>query len=119
MHVQDVARAFDMALDAPAAAGGVFNVGSGHDRSILEIGRCLAEAMGRPELEPETVGKARTGDIRHCFSDASKARNELGFSAHMDFAEGLAELAEWVAQQTAHDRVEQARRQLEQRGLVA
>ncbi len=43
----------------------------------------------------------------------------LGFQARQDFQEGLAELAEWVAQQTADDRVDQARAELEARGLVA
>lgn len=119
VHVEDVARAFAMALAEPAAAGEVFNVGSGQDRSILEIGERLAAAMGRPELRPEAVGKARAGDIRHCFCDAGKARTRLGFEARKDFGEGLAQLAQWVARQTAHDRVEQARRELEQRGLVA
>jgi CDP-paratose 2-epimerase len=36
-----------------------------------------------------------------------------------DFAEGLAELAEWVARQEAEDRVVEARKELEMRGLVA
>lgn len=119
VHVSDVARAFLAALEKPSAAGQVFNVGSGEDRSILEIGNSLAEAMGRPELSPETVGKARIGDIRHCFCDVTKAREVLGFKASKDFGQGLSELARWVARQTAHDRVEQARRELEQRGLVA
>lgn len=119
VHVDDVARAFVMALEEPTAPGQVFNVGSGQDRSILDIGQCLAEAMGRPDLSPETVDKARTGDIRHCFCDATKARDVLGFTAKKNFEEGLAQLAEWVARQTAQDRVEQARRELEQRGLVA
>ena len=119
VHVDDVARAFALALEEPSAAGQVFNVGSGQDRSILKIGTMLAEAMGRPELQPETVGKARAGDIRHCFCDVSLARAVLGFEAERDFGEGLAELAQWVARQTAHDGVEEARRELERRGLVA
>ena len=36
-----------------------------------------------------------------------------------DFEEGLAELAEWVASQEAVDRVDQAKQELEARGLVA
>lgn len=119
VHVEDVARAFAHALEQPSVAGEVFNVGSGHDRSILEISTRLADAMGRPDLQPETLGKSRIGDIRHCFCDATKARDMLGFEAMKDFDEGLAGLAEWVAQQTAQDRVDQARRELEQRGLVA
>jgi dTDP-L-rhamnose 4-epimerase len=119
VHVDDVARAFVLALEEPAAAGQVFNVGSGQDRSILEIGTLLASAMGRPDLTPETLGKARAGDIRHCFCHAGTARDVLGFTAAKDFSAGLAELAEWVARQAAHDGVDEARRELEKRGLVA
>ncbi len=119
VHVDDVARAFVLALEEPAAAGRVFNVGSGQDRSILQVGEMLAAAMDKPDLVPDTLGKARVGDIRHCFADASLARDVLGFEAEKDFSAGLAELAEWVARQTAHDRVTEARRELEARGLVA
>jgi dTDP-L-rhamnose 4-epimerase len=119
VHVSDVARAFADALEAPAAAGQVLNIGSGRDRSVLEVARELAAAMGRAEIEPELVGKSRIGDIRHCFCDGTRAAEALGFVARQDFRQGLAELAAWVAAQTAHDRVEQARAELELRGLVA
>jgi dTDP-L-rhamnose 4-epimerase len=119
VHVSDVARAFADALELPQAAGGTFNIGSGQDRSVTEVAEKLAEAMGRNDLEPEIVGKSRTGDIRHCFCDTSLAEEKLGFRARQDFQQGLAELAEWVAQQTADDRVAQARAELEARGLVA
>ncbi|WP_293855763.1 NAD(P)-dependent oxidoreductase [uncultured Alsobacter sp.] len=119
VHVDDVAEAFALALESPSAPGHVFNVGSGRDRSILEIGTALAAAMGRPELTPETVGKARIGDIRHCFCDGRLAQEMLGFQARRDFGEGLADLADWVAGQTAQDRVAEAKAELEKRGLVA
>ncbi|AUW57295.1 nucleoside-diphosphate-sugar epimerase [Sphingobium sp. SCG-1] len=119
VHVSDVARAFADALTLPQAVGGTYNIGSGQDRSVNEVARELARAMGKNRIEPEIVGKARTGDIRHCFCDTTKAHDDLGFQAQTDFGEGLAELAEWVAQQTASDRVEQARAELEARGLVA
>jgi len=119
VHVKDVARAFADALALPAAAGGTFNIGSGQDRSVTEVALELAKAMGKNSIEPEIVGKARIGDIRHCFCDTSRAEETLGFRATQDFGEGLAELAEWVAEQTAEDRVAEARAQLEARGLVA
>ena len=119
VHVTDVARAFADALELPQAAGGTFNIGSGNDRSVTEVATELARAMGKNSIEAEIVGKARIGDIRHCFCDTGKAEADLGFRARQDFGEGLAELAEWVAQQTASDRVEQARAELEARGLVA
>jgi dTDP-L-rhamnose 4-epimerase len=75
--------------------------------------------MGRSDIVPEVTGKARAGDIRHCFADITKAAEELGFRARQDFGEGLSRLAEWVAGQEANDRVSEARRELEKRGLVA
>lgn len=119
VHVSDVARAFAEALVLPAAAGGTFNIGSGHDRSVTEVAQELARAMGKNSLEPQIVGKARIGDIRHCFCDTGLAADRLGFRARQDFQAGLAELAEWVGQQTAKDRVEQMRAELDARGLVA
>ncbi|MGN6154302.1 MAG: NAD-dependent epimerase/dehydratase family protein [Sphingomicrobium sp.] len=119
VHVGDVARAFADALTSPDANGEVFNIGSGHDRSVTEVALDLARAMGREGIEPQIAGKSRTGDIRHCFCDGSKASESLGFTASKNFAEGLAELAEWLASQTADDRVDQARAELEERGLVA
>jgi dTDP-L-rhamnose 4-epimerase len=119
VHVSDVARAFADALILPQATGGTFNIGSGNDRSVAEVATELARAMGKNQIEPEIVGKARIGDIRHCFCDTSLAADRLGFRARQDFEEGLAALAEWVAQQTAQDRVAQMRAELETRGLVA
>jgi dTDP-L-rhamnose 4-epimerase len=119
VHVSDVARAFADALVLPQAVGGTFNIGSGNHRSVKEVAEELAKAMGKNDLTAEVVGKARIGDIRHCFCDTSLAAEKLDFRATQDFQEGLAELAEWVALQTADDRVEQMRSELEKRGLVA
>ena len=119
VHVADVAEAFHLALEQPGAKGGVFNIGSGAERSILGIAETFAGAMGRPDLAPEILNKARSGDIRHCFADIGKARATLGFEPRRDFAEGLSELAGWVASQQAQDNVVAARHELETRGLVA
>jgi dTDP-L-rhamnose 4-epimerase len=119
VYVGDVARAFADALELPEAKGEVFNIGSGNDRSVTEVAQDLARAMGKKDIGPQIVGKSRIGDIRHCFCDTSKAEATLGFRAAKDFGEGLAELAEWVAEQTAVDRVAEARAELEARGLVA
>lgn len=119
VHVSDVARAFVLALERPGAAGGVFNIGSGENRTVSEVSELLASAMGRPDVAPEITGKARVGDIRHCVPDIGLAQRVLGYAPQTDFVAGLAELAEWVARQKAEDRVHEARRELEVRGLVA
>jgi dTDP-L-rhamnose 4-epimerase len=87
--------------------------------TVSEVARLLARAMGREEIGPEVTGQARLGDIRHCIADIGKIQRELGYAPRRDFAEGLAELAAWVAEQQAVDRVAEARRELEARGLVA
>ena len=79
---------------------------------------CIRD-RGQNDASPEIVGKARVGDIRHCFCDTSLAAEKLGFRATADFETELAVLADWVAQQTAEDRVSHARAELEKRGLVA
>ncbi len=118
VHVRDVARAFMLALFEPAAAGGIFNIGSGEVRTVTEVGAAISQAMGK-DIQPEVTGKARAGDIRHCIPDIGLARGKLGYRAQEDFIAGLAELAEWVAGQTAEDNVAKARAELEARGLVA
>ncbi len=118
VHVDDVSRAFLLALEREEAAGGVFNIGSGRDVSVCEVGDAIARAMRKPHLSPEITGQARTGDIRHCFADISAARERLGFQPRRCFEDSLAELSDWVRRQRAVDRVAEARRELEARGLV-
>ena len=118
VHVDDVARAFVLALEKPEATGQTINIASGRSLSIEEVATGLLEAMDRRDLDSEFNGKMRAGDIRHCIADISKARKVLGFVPRQRLEDGLAELAEWVASQTADDRVYQARAELERRGLV-
>jgi dTDP-L-rhamnose 4-epimerase len=122
VHVRDVARAFRLAMEAPDAAGAVINVGSGKAYSILEVAQLLAEAMGVPQIAPDVMGKTRSGDIRNCFADITRARTLLGFAPEFRLEESLGPLVEWVraerATERATDRGAEMKRQLEARGLV-
>jgi dTDP-L-rhamnose 4-epimerase len=118
VSVHDIAQACVLALDAPAAAGGVFNIGSGESYTVREIAMRMADVLGAPGLEPEITGKYRVGDIRHCFADIGAARAVLGYAPAVRLEEGLAELAEWLGTQVADDRVEQASAELAARGLT-
>jgi len=119
VHVGDVADAFLLGLESPAAAGKVFNIGSGRSISIADVAVRISAAMGRPEVRPHILGKARAGDIRHCFADITLAQQTLGFTPRRGFDEGMVELATWVSRQRAIDRASQASQELELRGLVA
>jgi dTDP-L-rhamnose 4-epimerase len=119
VHVQDVAQACKLALECRDGADDVYNIGSGECRSISSVASDLARVTGRPRIAPQVTGKYRAGDIRHCFADIGKARSRLGYVPKVDFEDGLARLAQWLAGQAAVDSVEAATRELEERGLVA
>jgi dTDP-L-rhamnose 4-epimerase len=119
VHVEDVARAFRLAWEAPEAAGEVFNIGSGRAWMISEVAQLLAAEMGRPDLLPEILGKARAGDIRNCFADIGKARRVLGFEPQRRLETALGPFVAWVRQETVEDRNAEMRRHLEARRLVS
>jgi dTDP-L-rhamnose 4-epimerase len=117
VSVHDVARAFATALESDGADGCAVNVGSGHAVTVRELASQLGKVVGR-ELEPELTGEFRVGDIRHCFADVELARKALGHVPEVELASGIAELAEWLAGQSAEDRVDAAAAELTRRGLV-
>lgn len=118
VSVHDVARACRLALESARAPGEVFNVGSGKSHTIREIAARACRILEKEHLEPEIIGKYRTGDIRHCFADVGKAREMLGYKPSVGLDEGLAELAAWLHGQAAVDRIAQAQSELATRGLT-
>jgi len=98
VHVSDVVRATLAAMDAPAAPGHAINVATGRTVTVGELARRLATALDS-ELSPKITREFRAGDIRHCFADVHRAEQLLGFRPRRSLAEGLPQLAEWVAAQ--------------------
>jgi dTDP-L-rhamnose 4-epimerase len=117
VSVHDVASACRLALEVPDAAGRIFNVGSGKSFTVREVAARLAAVLGKVHIAPEITGKYRMGDIRHCFADITLARRVLGYDPQVTFEDGLAELAEWLEGQVAHDRVQEATSKLAAMGL--
>jgi dTDP-L-rhamnose 4-epimerase len=118
VSVYDVVRACRRALERPDPAGRVLNVGAGESISVLEIAGELARVMGREEIQPHVTGKYRVGDIRNCFSDIALAAEAIGYVPEVALADGMAQLAEWLAGEAATDRVEDAAAELAARGLA-
>jgi dTDP-L-rhamnose 4-epimerase len=117
VSVHDIVQASLLALDTPGAAGRAFNVGSGESYSVRDVAAMMASILGKT-IEPDVCGKYRVGDIRHCFADITLARDVLGYRPAVTLADGLVELAEWLQDQAADDRVETASRELAARGLT-
>jgi dTDP-L-rhamnose 4-epimerase len=118
VSVHDVVQAFLLALDAPASAGAVVNIGSGVARGIADVARTVARVAGRGVVEPDVTGQFRRGDVRHCTADVARARRLLGFTPRVVWEDGLAELVEWSRQADAVDTFATADRELRAHGLV-
>lgn len=74
---------------APAEDGtrrgvGVFNLGTGRGRSVLEVIRAFEKACGH-QLKYE-IKERRPGDIATCYANCDKAANELEWKAEYDIA---------------------------------
>lgn len=117
VHVRDVARACQLALERDEAIGQVFNVASGRACTVLEVAEQLGRILKKSHIAPEVTGKFRLGDVRHCYADIDKARKLLGYEPQVSLEDGLAELADWLKDQQAEDRTEFMQRELASRGL--
>jgi dTDP-L-rhamnose 4-epimerase len=116
VSVHDAVRAFRSALENHGADGRVVNVGSGESVSVVELARQLSSVLGK-QIDPEITGKARIGDVRHCFADISLARELLGYEPSVPLGDGMRELGEWLEGEVAVDRVDAAAQELARRGL--
>src|SRR6185437_12530933 len=84
VFVGDVVAAL---LAAVGREGGVFNVGTGVETSVVELYRAIGAATGI-EREPEHV-EARLGELQRSFLDPSAAERELGWRPGVSLVDGL------------------------------
>jgi UDP-glucose 4-epimerase len=92
VYAGDVA---EVTLAALASAGGVFNVGTGRETSVVELLAAIQEVAGA-DVEPE-LAHARLGELQRSVLDVSRAERELGWRASHSLREGLAETWAWIA----------------------
>jgi nucleoside-diphosphate-sugar epimerase len=85
--VENAVAATILAMHAPDAAGGVFNVACGERMTLNQTIAELEAILGRritPEHRP-----GRPGDIKHSLADISRARAQLGYAPAVPFRDGL------------------------------
>jgi UDP-glucose 4-epimerase len=85
VYVGDVVEA---TLRAKEKAGGLFNVGTGEETSVVELYDVCRRVSGA-DLEPE-FAEARLGELARSVLDPARAVSELGFHAEVSLEDGLA-----------------------------
>jgi UDP-glucose 4-epimerase len=85
VYVGDVVKAFLAAAGSDAA--GAYNIGTGVETSVIDLGERLGRICGR-EFDPETA-PARTGEVQRISISSALAGERLGWSAATELDRGL------------------------------
>jgi UDP-glucose 4-epimerase len=93
VYVGDVVQANLLAAVSPAAVGQVINVGSGRQRSLLDVVAAINRALGT-DIQPLLVDP-RVGDVRDSLADISLAGKLMGYAPATNFNEGLRRTVEY------------------------
>lgn len=101
IHVMDLAEAHVAALKNLQNQSGsngyeVFNVGTGHGNSVLELVKTFEAVTG--QTLNYRIGPRRAGDIAAVYADASKVNRELAWSAKRSLREALEDAWRWQQQ---------------------
>jgi len=100
-YVENAVRANLLACEAGGAAGGVFNIGTGHSITLnktLELFRRISGKQIASIFEP-----ARDGDIRDSLADIAKAREFLAYEPAVLFEQGLEQTFHWYREHHAKE----------------
>ncbi|MFH1667447.1 MAG: dTDP-glucose 4,6-dehydratase [Candidatus Komeilibacteria bacterium] len=92
IHTDDHARAIDLLLQK-GKLGEVYNIGTGDEKTNMEITKMILKIMNKDEEMIEYVKDRPGHDWRYAI-DNSKIQ-ELGFKPEVDFEDGLKNLAKW------------------------
>jgi UDP-glucose 4-epimerase len=92
VYVGDVVAA---SLAAAEHGGGVLNVGSGVETSVLDLYERIQHVAG--VTREAEFAEARPGELQRSVLDPSRARAELGWVPQHSLDEGLAETWAWIS----------------------
>ena len=95
IHVVDLARGHVKAIEKLATKPGcrIYNLGTGVGYSVLDIVHAFEKTTG--VRIPYYFAPRRSGDIDTCYSDASRARAELGWTAEFGIDDMCSDAWNW------------------------
>jgi dTDP-L-rhamnose 4-epimerase len=115
VYVTDVAEASLAAIKSGKT--GVYNIGSGKPTSIKRIAEILIDTCGK-KMEPLITEEFRPMDLKHCFSDNSKIKADLGFRPKISVEEGIKRFVEYYENVKIEDKTDKVITELREHGLL-
>ncbi len=91
VYVGDVVRA---SLAATVRDGGVFNIGTARETSVVDLYAACLDVAG--SQSPAELAPARLGELQRSMLDASLAARELGWRPETGLEDGLRATWEWI-----------------------
>lgn len=98
IHVVDLARGHLAALEhlQPGGTLAVFNLGTGHGVSVLDMVHAFEKASGKT-IAYDIVDR-RPGDVASCYADPSKAQQELAWHTEKTLDQACLDAWRWQSQ---------------------
>lgn len=96
IHVVDLARGHVAALQHSSFGTQIYNLGTGHGTSVLELIDAFSKASGR-EI-PYVITDRRPGDIASCYANPAKANTALNWKAELSIMRACQDSWRWQSQ---------------------
>lgn len=97
VYIEDVVDALIMgATRARLHKGGVYNIGSGKQHTILAVVKELFRAVGKSVPIKRGALPTRKWETTYWVADVSRTKEELGWRSKVSLAEGLVQTYEWM-----------------------
>jgi len=93
-HVDDIARALELALERDVPGGTVLHIASGVETTVAELARLCSEAAGVPD-HPVEYRPKRAGEVNRNFAAYDLAEQMLGYRPSIDREAGIRSTWRW------------------------
>ena len=93
-HVDDIARALELALERDVPGGTVLHIASGVETTVAELARLCSAAAGVPD-HPVEYRPKRAGEVNRNFAAYDLAEQMLGYTPSISREDGIRSTWQW------------------------